>query len=116
VTAKLATLAVIALAIGTTGANAHSAKTYDPDARQAYEQQRYEAARRNGSITYLEGLAIRAEAQSIDARKSELEADGRLSKHDLKELKARHDQLDRNISAAETNGRIRPWPLFRVGR
>lgn len=112
-TTKLLTLAATALVIGTSAAMAQP--KYDPDHRAVELERRYQADRDNGSITYLEGRSLRREAEAIADRERQLKADGHLSRADRNEIRRLQNQLERDIAAAESNGRRRWIGLPRVG-
>lgn len=112
-TAKLLFVSMGVLIAASSSAMAGS--KYDPDRHQAAEAARIEAGRRDGSITYFEGRALRQEQTAIARREAELRADGHLSRRERDELKQRLNTADRHIDATESNGRRRWWLLPRVG-
>jgi chromosome segregation ATPase len=111
--AKLLFVSMSLLIAATSGATAGG--RYDPDRHQAEEAARIEAGRRDGSITYFEGRALRQEQAQIARRESELRADGSLSRRDRQELKERLGTAERHIAETESNSRRRWWLLPRVG-
>jgi hypothetical protein len=106
-------IACVVLFAASADAMAH---TYDPDARAADERARIERGRQSGTITYFEGVKLRREQQAIAEREAKLRSDGRLSQSDRRELKARQDVAEDNITAAKANGWHRWSILPRVGR
>jgi hypothetical protein len=102
-------------------ATAHSAFAYGAtdrvDTRQSMQSDRIEAGRRNGEITWTEGIKLRAEQRRIEAAERAFKADdGRIDKHEYRQLKAMQDEASRHIAVEAHDRRHRPSWLPRVGR
>lgn len=113
----LRSIAIASVLLSLTAANAlaHSNK-YSVDDRQASQNQQIENGRLEGSITWREGLKLRAEQRAIANREAELASDGKLSRGDRHELKKLQNELADDIVDRRQNGPNRPSWLPRVGR
>jgi hypothetical protein len=106
--------AVLALASVQASANETQASI---DARLQRQLGQIEQGRQDGSITWTEGIKLRAEAKSIAERESDLlEAHGKLTKKDRVELKKDEHKFAEDIEDKKENGLRRPFWLPRVGR
>lgn len=72
--------------------------------------------RDKGSITWTEGLKLRAEQNRIARTKAALGADGTLSRSDRVTLAKMQDEAARNIRSESRDGWHRLWGLPRVGK
>lgn len=86
------------------------------DDRQTRQAEWIERGRDKGSITWTEGLKLRAEQNRIARAKAALEADGYLSKSDLTKLTEMQNEAARNIRTESRDGWHRLWGLPRVGK
>ena len=87
------------------------------DERQTYQYGRIEQGRQDGSITWREGLRLRAEQRHIARMKEYLEdGHGRLSRSNARGLRAMQNDASGDIGYAKDNGRYRPNWLPRVGK
>jgi hypothetical protein len=107
-------IASLALVLSVAAPALASASSFDD--RQAIQGERIERGRNNGSITWTEGIKLRAEQNRIARAKSRLEADGRLSKSDRATLADMQDQASQNIRAERNDGWHRLFGLPRVGK
>lgn len=107
-------IAVIALILSAAAPSLASASSFDD--RQALQGERIERGRNNGSITWTEGIKLRAEQNRIARTKAQLEADGYLSKSDRNTLAEMQHQASQNIRAERSDGWHRLFGLPRVGK
>jgi hypothetical protein len=84
--------------------------------RMDRQADRIERGRESGSITWTEGLKLRAEQNRIARTKSALAADGYLSKADRAKLSEMQRDAAQNISSESHDGWHRLWGLPRVGK
>ena len=84
--------------------------------RQTFQLGQIEQGRQDGSITWREGLRLRAEQRRISQVRSELEVDGRLPKVNRRVLYRMQDEAAEHIEVARQNARHRLNGLPRVGR
>ena len=84
--------------------------------RQTFQVGQIERGRQDGSITWREGLRLRAEQQRISQVRSDLEIDGRLPTVNRRVLYRMQDEAAEHIEEARSNGRHRLIGLPRVGR
>lgn len=111
------------LAIFTTGiliatsaaALAHTPSHANIEAREQAQLNAIERGRQDGSITWSEGLKLRAEQQRIKQAEEAYEADGRLSRPERANLTALQNQAHQDIDAKKNNGWFRLWWAPRVG-
>ena len=109
---KTAITATAILVAGTAMASANSIEN-----RQERQYDRIEAGRENGSITWLEGLRLRAEQRHIARVDEYLEdANGHLSKSNWRAVHRLQNEASEHIQEAKDNDHYRPWWLPRVGR
>jgi hypothetical protein len=108
-TASLAALAAALLVAGTVVASAHSAEDRSIEQRLTIEE-----GRQSGSITWLEGLRLRAEQRKINRVEATLKSDGRLSAKDRRVLRTLQDEAEAHIVSEETDSRRRLF-LPRIG-
>lgn len=93
-----------------------AALAHSNNIRQQEQLDWIDQGRRDGSITWTEGLRLRREQAVIAERKAEFEADGRLSRADKRELYEMQDRAEDHIAHEATNGWHRVWWLPRFGR
>ncbi len=86
------------------------------DDRQARQAERIEKGRENGSITWTEGLKLRAQQYDIKRTEAALKSDGYLSQSDRRKLDEMQDQAAKTIRAEKNDGWHRLWGLPRVGK
>ena len=84
--------------------------------RQTFQLGQIEQGRQDGSITWREGLRLRAEQQRISTVRRELEVDGRLPTVNRRVLYRMQDDAAEHIEEARYNARHRLNGLPRVGR
>jgi hypothetical protein len=103
------TLALVSLAPMTAMAN-------KIDNRQAKQAERIEAGRQTGSITWTEGIKLRAEQRKIARTEAQLKADGYLSKSDKRTLTKMQNNASNHITAEKHDRLHRVEWLPRVGK
>ncbi len=108
------TLSLIAASAG--AAAAHEISKADIDAREQRQLGRIEQGRQDGSITWTEGLKLRAEQKFIERREQQMLADGKLSKAEKRELARLQDEAARHIKDEATDSQRRLSFLPRFGR
>lgn len=86
------------------------------DDREAKLRQRYEDARRSGTITYSEGKSLRGELAEIEAVEQRYRASHGLSKHEKRDLARRLEAAENNVRAQEYDDQRRWRILPRVGK
>jgi hypothetical protein len=84
--------------------------------RQTFQFGQIEQGRQDGSITWREGLRLRAEQQRITQVRRDLEVNGRLPAVNRRVLYRMQDEAAEQIEEARSNGRQRLNGLPRVGR
>lgn len=85
--------------------------------REQVQLNRIEQGRRNGEITWTEGIKLRAEQRRIDAAQRAFRSDdGRIDKHEYRQIKTMQDEAARHISSESHDGRSRPSWLPRIGK
>lgn len=87
----------------------------DIDAREQRQLGRIEQGRQDGSITWTEGLKLRAEQKRIAETEARLMADGRLSKQERRVLDRMQDEAARHITDEASDSQRRRF-LPRFGR
>ena len=108
---KIAFIAA-ALAATTVAASAGSINS-----TQKYQLNRIEQGRQTGSITWTEGLKLRAEQNRIARQEAKLRSDdGYLDKYERRELSKAQRQASQNIAATKNNAKARPTWLPRIGK
>ena len=110
----LAITALVAIA-ASTSASAQSAASR-LEAREAKIEHRYAASRRNGSVTYFEGLRVRRQLASYRALKQAYSRDGKLTRQERRLLSQKLRATGASLHASRTNGRHRSALLPQVGR
>ena len=110
-TANKLIIAAVALIAASTAASAHSNDERLSDQAQAIEQ-----GRRDGSITWREGRALRKDQREIAAVKADFEVDGHLSRTEKKILFKMQDTAEDHIESEANDNRHRAWWLPRFGR
>jgi hypothetical protein len=108
------TLIPLALVLAIGSPAVASATTIDD--RQERQAERIEKGRDNGSITWTEGIKLRAEQRRIARTEAALKADGYLSKSDRAELAKMQHEASQNIRSERNDGWHRLWGLPRVGK
>lgn len=112
-----ATLLAAAGMLIATSASAFAAPSHSAiEAREQRQQSAIEEGRDSGTITWREGLKLRAEQRRIRQLEAAYEADGRLSKTERSILAAQQDQARNHIISEKNDGWHRPWWLPRFGR
>jgi hypothetical protein len=91
-----------------------SAASYDD--RKAIQNERIERGRNSGSITWTEGIKLRAEQKRIEKVRAQMEAKGYLTKSDRRSLSDMQDHSSQNIRAESHDSRHRLLGLPRVGK
>lgn len=86
------------------------------DERQARQDYRIEQGRRDGSITWTEGLKLRAEQRRIAQLESRFRSDGYLSTYERRTLAALQNGASKHIRYERHDSRDRPSWLPRLGR
>lgn len=86
------------------------------DNRKINQAERIEKGRENGSITWTEGIKLRAEQRRIDRTEAALRSDGYLSKSDRAKVTKMQKQASQNIRSESHDGWHRLFGLPRVGK
>jgi|SRR5450755_1117640 hypothetical protein len=87
------------------------------DERQTFQYGRIEEGRQDGSITWREGLRLRAEQRHIARLKDELEdGHGRLSRSNARAIRSLQNDASEDIEVAKENSHYRPSWLPRIGK
>lgn len=105
--------ATLAAAVATTSVTATAAGINRTQDRQL---DRIEQGRKNGSITWTEGLKLRAEQKRIVNRKAQLKSKGYLTRSDRRELNSMQREASYNITKERHDAKRRPTWLPRVGK
>lgn len=108
---KAAILTLAALATMTTPALAHS-----HSARESEQNAWIEQGRRDGSITWREGIKLRREQRQIDRVEAGMKADGHFSRAERRTLHKLQNRSEDHIVREANDGWKRLWWLPRVGR
>jgi hypothetical protein len=109
---KTAITATAMLIAGTAAASADSVQN-----RQDRQYHRIEVGRENGSVTWLEGLRLRAEQRHVSSVAAYLrDGDGHFSGGNGLAVQRLQNQASADIQDAKDNNHYRPWWLPRVGR
>lgn len=87
-----------------------------PDERADEQAAKIELGRRDGSITWTEGIALRKQQNDIARKETELKSDGYLSRADRRVLRDMQNEADEHIDQEANDGWRRIWWLPRVGR
>lgn len=112
----IATLATGILLATSASAFAHTPTHADIEAREQRQLGAIEQGRQTGSITWTEGLKLRAEQKRIKQVEESYEADGHLSRVERSNLTALQNQAAQDIQHEKHDGWFRAWFLPRVGR
>jgi len=108
---KKLVLIATALAATTVAASAGSV-----NGTQQRQLDRIEQGRKSGSITWTEGIKLRAEQNRIKSKEAQYRSDGYLSRNERNELKSMQRQASKNITNEKYDGKARPSWLPRVGK
>lgn len=111
---RIALIATAALLATSAGAFAHESKT-SIDARELRQLGQIEQGRQDGSITWTEGMRLRAEQKRIAATEAAFMEDGHLSKREKRVLRKMQDDAAQHIKD-ESNDNQRRRFLPRFGR
>ncbi|MCC7252539.1 hypothetical protein [Hyphomicrobium sp.] len=84
--------------------------------RQDRQAERIEHGRNTGSITWTEGIKLRAEQNRIARTKAAMESKGYLTKNERAKLAEMQSQASKNIRYESRDGWHRLWGLPRVGK
>jgi len=84
--------------------------------RQAQQADRIEQGRQSGSITWTEGLKLRAEQKRIARTEDAYRDKGYLTASERRDLRNKQNQASANIADKKTNGWARAWWAPRVGK
>lgn len=84
--------------------------------RQDRQAERIERGRENGSITWTEGIRLRAQQNKIARTEAALKSDGYLSKGDRAKLAEMQSDASRSIRSESHDGWHRLFGLPRVGK
>ena len=95
---------------------AHTPTHSEIEAREQRQLGAIEQGRQDGSITWSEGLKLRAEQKRINQFEEAYEADGHLSAGERRNLRALQDQARQDIVSEKNDGWHRPRWLPRWGR
>ena len=95
---------------------AHTPTHADIEAREQSQLGAIEQGRQDGSITWSEGLKLRAEQKRIKQVEEAYEADGHVSVSERRNLRALQDQARQDIVSEKNDGWHRPRWLPRWGR
>jgi len=108
---KIGLIAASLLIATTAAASAHSTSI---DSRQNWQAKRIDSGRQSGSITWFEGLKLRAEQHKITRLKAKYRADGRLSYSERKELQRLQYEAKTHINNETYDSwrRVRWLPRF----
>ncbi len=109
---KIGLIAASLLIAMTAAASAHSTSI---DTRQNWQAKRIEQGRQNGSITWFEGLKLRAEQKKIKRQKARYSSDGYLSYSERKNLQRLQHKAKHHITKEKHDGWRRAWWLPRFG-
>ncbi|HWK37916.1 MAG TPA: hypothetical protein VNR88_03290 [Hyphomicrobium sp.] len=106
-------IALIAAALAATTVAANAASINNTQQRQL---DRIEQGRQSGSITWTEGLKLRAEQKRISNKEAQYRANGYLTRSERAELQRMQRQASKNITAKKYDAKARPSWLPRVGK
>ncbi len=120
-TVKLPLIAAGLLIAATGIVSTGSASAHDlvsrVEQREQLQAYRIEQGRRSGEITWTEGIKLRAEQRRIAAsERAFLADDGRIDKHEYRQLKAMQDEAARHIASEAHDSKHRPSWLPRIGK
>ena len=97
-------------------ASATAASSRNIEARQDRQADRIEDGRRSGSITWREGMKLRAEQRRIKKVERAFENDGHLDRQERRILANMQDRASSNIRHERRDSWRRAWWAPRVGR
>lgn len=86
------------------------------DDRQTYQLGKIERGRENGSITWREGLKLRAEQRRIAHAEADLSSKGYLTRSERRTLNRMQNKAANHIAEETYDAKERPSWLPRVGR
>lgn len=86
------------------------------DDRREWQAERIEQGRNDGSITWTEGIKLRAEQRRITRKEAQLASDGYLSASDRRVINDMQNTATRNIKSESNDGWHRLFGLPRVGK
>jgi hypothetical protein len=110
-TTKISAIALALLTLAPVTANANSI-----DNRQANQADRIEKGRQTGSVTWTEGIKLRAEQRKISRTEAKLKSDGYLSSKDKRVLTKMQNKASKHIVTEKHDGLKRVDWLPRVGK
>ncbi len=84
--------------------------------RQAQQADRIEQGRQTGTITWTEGLKLRAEQKRIARTEDAYKDKGYLTRSERRDLRNMQNEASANIADKKYNARDRAWFLPRVGK
>ncbi|WP_020086841.1 hypothetical protein [Hyphomicrobium zavarzinii] len=108
---RTATLALAALIAIPAVASAHTI-----DQRRDWQAEKIEQGRKDGSITWREGIKLRKEQRDIARTESTFKEKGYLTKTERRTLTQMQNKAAHNIRAEKNDSWRRWWLLPRVGR
>ena len=97
-------------------ASASAASSRNIEARQDRQADRIDDGRRTGSITWREGMKLRAEQRRIKRVETAFERDGHLDRQERRILSNMQDRASSNIRHERNDSWHRVWWAPRVGR
>jgi hypothetical protein len=86
------------------------------DNRMDRQADRIERGRESGSVTWTEGIKLRAEQNRIARTKASMESKGYLTRSDRAKLAEMQSNASKNIRDESRDGWHRLWNLPRVGK
>ena len=85
--------------------------------RQSYQMKRIEQGRKDGTVTWTEGIKLRAEQRRIEAAEQAFKSDdGRIDRQEFQQLKQMQDEASKHIFAESHDSKNRPSWLPRIGK
>jgi hypothetical protein len=112
---KIAFIAAAGLVL-VSAVSASAASTNQINDRQYRQADRIEDGRRAGSITWREGIKLRAEQRRIKKVERAFRDDGRLDRQERRILSNMQDRASSNIRSERRDSWRRAWWAPRVGR
>lgn len=106
----------VVAALGLVLVSAAAASANSINDRQDRQGDRIEDGRRAGSITWREGLKLRAEQRRIGNVERSFRSDGRLDRQERRILTNMQDRASQHIRDERRDGWRRAWWAPRVGR
>lgn len=97
-------------------ASATAASSRTIEARQDRQADRIEDGRRSGSVTWREGMKLRAEQRRINKVEREFGRDGHLDRQERRILTNMQDNASQHIRHERNDSWRRVWWAPRVGR